>query len=145
LAAVLNEVRLWRHDLRLGLTESLVRSDVDRSIGALRDLKALGVELAIDDFGTGYSSLPHLKRFPIDVLKIDRSFVQDVTQDADSDAIAASIISLSRHLKLKVLAEGVETADQLAYLRAQGCDEMQGCYFSAPLEADKMERFLQIQ
>lgn len=128
--------------LEIELTESLVMADVDHAIGILRDMKALGVQLSIDDFGTGYSSLSYLKRFPIDVLKIDRSFVNDITTDPDDAAIVTSIISLAHSLRLQVIAEGVETAEQLAYLRQNGCDQMQGYFFSPPVTAQEMTRML---
>jgi diguanylate cyclase (GGDEF)-like protein/PAS domain S-box-containing protein len=121
--------------LEIELTESLVMTDVERAIGVLRNLKSLGVKLSIDDFGTGYSSLSYLKRFPIDVLKIDQSFVRDITVDAEDAAIAAAIISLAHSLKLQVIAEGVETEAQLTFLRRHGCDQMQGYYFSRPVPA----------
>ena len=113
--------------------------DVDQAIRILNDLKRLGVTLSIDDFGTGYSSLACLKRFPLDILKIDRSFVADVNADPDDAAIVASIISLAHNLRLKVIAEGVETGEQLAYLRQLGCDQMQGYYFSRPVGFDGIE------
>ena len=133
IAAVLEETGIAPQLLELELTESMMMSDIEHAVGILRRLKALGVHLAIDDFGTGYSSLSYLKRFPIDVLKIDRSFVGDITVDPDDAAIVLSIISLAHSLRLKVLAEGVETEAQLAYLRRHGCDCMQGYYFSRPL------------
>jgi EAL domain-containing protein (putative c-di-GMP-specific phosphodiesterase class I) len=118
-------------------------TDVERAIAILRDLKGLGVDLSIDDFGTGYSSLSYLKRFPIDILKIDQSFVRDITEDADDAAIVMSIISLAHSLRLKVIAEGVETGEQLAYLRAHECDLMQGYYFSKPLSTDLFQALLE--
>jgi diguanylate cyclase (GGDEF)-like protein/PAS domain S-box-containing protein len=128
--------------LEIELTESLFMSDVTPAVDLLHRMKALGVNLSIDDFGTGYSSLSYLSRFPIDVLKIDRSFVADITDDANDAAIVTSIIALAHNLKLSVIAEGVETAAQLDYLRAHGCDEMQGYYFSRPLPADEFEQLL---
>lgn len=128
--------------LELELTESLFMSDVTPAVELLHRMKALGVKLSIDDFGTGYSSFSYLSRFPIDVLKIDRSFVNDITHDANDAAIVASIIALAHNLRLAVIAEGVETAEQLDYLRHQGCDEMQGYYFSRPLPVQEFEQLL---
>jgi diguanylate cyclase (GGDEF)-like protein/PAS domain S-box-containing protein len=128
--------------LEIELTESLFMSDVTPAVELLHRMKSLGVNLSIDDFGTGYSSLSYLSRFPIDVLKIDRSFVADITHDANDAAIVTSIIALAHNLKLAVIAEGVETAEQLDYLRRHGCDEMQGYYFSRPLAADEFEQLL---
>jgi diguanylate cyclase (GGDEF)-like protein/PAS domain S-box-containing protein len=128
--------------LELELTESLFMSEVTPAVDLLHRMKALGVNLSIDDFGTGYSSLSYLSRFPIDVLKIDRSFVADITDDANDAAIVSSIIALAHNLKLSVIAEGVETVEQLDYLRSQGCDEMQGYYFSRPVPADEFEQLL---
>ncbi|MBO9537843.1 EAL domain-containing protein [Herbaspirillum sp.] len=142
IADVLADTGLPPASLELELTESLMMTDVEHAIGILNGLKELGVRLSIDDFGTGYSSLAYLKRFPIDALKIDRSFVRDITIDADDAAITASIISLARHLKLRVIAEGVETDEQLDYLRHYGCDEIQGYLFSPPVPAEKFEQIL---
>ncbi|MFL9927109.1 EAL domain-containing protein [Herbaspirillum lusitanum] len=141
-ADALQDTGLAATSLELELTESLMMTDVEHAIGILRELKTLGVNLSIDDFGTGYSSLAYLKRFPIDVLKIDKSFVRDITSDADDAAITASIISLARHLKLKVIAEGVETDEQLDYLRHYGCDEIQGYLFSPPVPPERFEEIL---
>lgn len=118
--------------LELELTEQAVMEDVEAASRVLHELKALGIGLAIDDFGTGYSSLAQLKRFPLDRLKIDRSFVQDVATDSFDAAITQAIITMAHILKLKVLAEGVETLEQLRFLEAQGCDEAQGYYFQSP-------------
>ncbi|HCY63419.1 MAG TPA: hypothetical protein DHV59_11440 [Oxalobacteraceae bacterium] len=142
IAAILQETGLDAGCLDIELTESLVMHDVGQADGIMRKLKALGVTLSIDDFGTGYSSLSHLKSFPIDVLKVDQSFVRNVTTDPDQAAIARAIITLARSLHLRVIAEGVETADQLAYLRRHHCDEIQGYYFSRPLSAPGFEQLL---
>ena len=119
----------------LELTESLLMKDAQETVRMLASLKASGVRLSVDDFGTGYSSLAYLKRFPLDELKVDRIFVSDVTTDPDGAEITLAIISLARSLKLKVVAEGVETEGQLRFLCAHGCDEMQGYYFSHPMTA----------
>ena len=119
--------------LELEVTESVIMQDTERVTDSLERLKAMGLELAIDDFGTGYSSPSYLKRFPIDRLKIDKSFVQDVTADTDDAAIIAAIIALTRKLGLRTIAEGVETREQLEFLREQGCDEVQGFLLSRPL------------
>ena len=142
LASVLSETGLEPKYLEIELTESLFMSDITPAVDLLHRMKALGVNLSIDDFGTGYSSLSYLSRFPIDVLKIDRSFVADITRDANDEAIVTSIIALAHNLKLAVIAEGVETQEQLDYLRRHGCDEMQGYYFSKPLAADEFEQLL---
>ncbi len=142
ISGALEQAGLAPHSLEIELTESLVMEDVEGAIGILRQLKALGVQISIDDFGTGYSSLSYLKRFPIDVLKIDQSFVRDITLDPDDAAIVTSIISLAHNLKLLVIAEGVETAEQLAYLARHGCSQMQGYYFSEPVAAPAFELLL---
>ncbi len=142
IAEMLMETGLVASHLEIELTESLVMTDVELAIGILRELKDLGVHLSIDDFGTGYSSLSYLKRFPIDILKIDQSFVRDITVDTDDAAITVSIISLAHNLKLEVIAEGVETQEQLAYLRHHGCDVMQGHFFSPAVSARQFEMLL---
>ena len=143
--AVLAETGLPPACLEIELTESLFMSDVTLAVELLHAMKALGINLSIDDFGTGYSSLSYLSRFPIDVLKIDRSFVAEITRDSNDAAIVASIIALAHNLKLAVIAEGVETEEQLDYLRRHGCDEMQGYYFSRPLPAGEFEALLRQQ
>ena len=143
IAAVLQEHAMESQQLEIELTESMVMKDVERAISVLRNLKALGVKLSIDDFGTGYSSLSYLKRFPIDELKIDQSFVQDIAINTDDAAIVLAIISLAHSLRLRVIAEGVETASQLDFLRHHGCDEMQGYHFSRPLPAAELGKLLQ--
>ncbi|HJW57666.1 MAG TPA: EAL domain-containing protein [Burkholderiaceae bacterium] len=143
ITTILQETGLDAQYLEVELTESLVMTEVERAIAILRDLKALGLQISIDDFGTGYSSLSYLKRFPIDVLKIDQSFVRDITTDPDDAAIVMSIISLAHNLRLHVIAEGVETETQLTYLRENSCDQIQGYYFSRPLAADAFRMLLE--
>ena len=141
-AAILAETGLGANYLELELTESVVMADAEAFIHATEQLKGLAITLSIDDFGTGFSSLNYLKRFAIDRLKIDQSFVRDVTHDANSAAIALAIISLAHSLKLAAIAEGVETEAQLSFLRRRDCDEMQGYYFSKPVPAAEFEQFL---
>ena len=128
--------------LELELTESLLMKDMEGTIAKLHKLQKMGVCLSIDDFGTGYSSLNYLKRFPIHTLKIDQSFIRDITIDPHDAAISATIVTLAHNLKLKVIAEGVETAEQLALLREMKCDQMQGYYFSKPIPAEALEALL---
>ena len=133
------------HSLELELTESALMENETNVIAILDQLRAIGIRLAIDDFGTGYSSLAYLKRFPIDVLKIDKKFIDDIPQSNDDMAIATAIIGIAHTLGFKVLAEGVETATQLDFLRQQHCDHYQGYYCSPPLAADKFELLLRQQ
>ncbi|HJW57087.1 MAG TPA: EAL domain-containing protein [Burkholderiaceae bacterium] len=128
--------------LELEITESVVMENPEIAVTILLQLSEMGVSLAIDDFGTGYSSLSYLKRFPIDALKIDQSFVRDITTDSDDAAIAKAVIALAHSMKLKVIAEGVETVEQLDFLRKQQCDQMQGYYLSRPVSAEQFEKLL---
>ncbi|MFD2271577.1 EAL domain-containing protein [Undibacterium arcticum] len=142
IANILAETGLAPHFLELELTESLLMNDVEAAIEILQGLRALHVQMSIDDFGTGYSSLAYLRRFPIDVLKIDRSFVRDMTLDSDDAVIVKSVISLAHNLKLRVVAEGVETQEQLMHLRILECDVMQGYFFSNPVPAETFGQIL---
>jgi EAL domain-containing protein (putative c-di-GMP-specific phosphodiesterase class I) len=119
--------------LELEITESMVILNPERAIRLLGAIKRIGARLAIDDFGTGYSSLAQLKRFPIDTLKVDRSFIRDIPGDADDKAITEAIITMGKTLSLTVVAEGVETAEQEEFLRESACDQIQGYYFSRPI------------
>ena len=131
--------------LELEITESMVMDNPEQAIKTLRQLKSMGIALAIDDFGTGYSSLGYLKRFPIDNIKIDRSFIKDIPRNSDDATITRTIIDMTHNLRLKAVAEGVETAAQLDFLREHGCDEMQGYYFSQPLAEDAFLALVQGQ
>lgn len=131
--------------LELELTERTVMHDADIHLGTLDALHRMGVGLSLDDFGTGYSSLAYLKRFPVGKLKIDRSFIRDLETDADDQAIASTIVSMGRNLRLTVLAEGVETPEQLALLREMHCEMAQGYYFSRPVSAEEMTALLREQ
>ncbi len=130
--------------LCLEITESVLMTDVERSIEVLLGLKALGVCIAVDDFGTGYSSLSYLRRFPVDVVKVDRSFVAGVGRNAADDAIIAAVVNLSHALGLRVIAEGVETPEQLIAVRALGCDHAQGYLWSRPIRADELDPWAQV-
>jgi len=140
---IMKEYRISPEYLDLEVTESMVMANAEHAIKILNQIKDLGVSLSIDDFGTGYSSLSYLKRLPIHTLKIDKEFVRDLTTDPDDEAITATMISMARSLNLKIIAEGVETAEQLAYLLRQGCDEIQGYWLSPPLTAGECFRFIQ--
>lgn len=138
----LGQARLDAGLLELEITESMVMQNPDHAARQLGAMRSMGVHLSLDDFGTGYASLGHLKKFPIDTVKIDRSFVQDLPADPDSVAITRAIIAMAHSLKIAVVAEGVETAGQFDFLREHGCDAIQGYYLSGPLEAADLPAFL---
>ena len=142
-SAVLDSYQLRPDLLELEVTESMLMENVDVTLRTLRQLRELGVKLAIDDFGTGHSSLSYLRRFRVDQLKIDRSFVAEITKSASDAAITTIIILLGRELNLEVVAEGVETAEQARLLREQGCRLLQGYFFGSPVPADELARQLQ--
>jgi len=129
----LKESALDARYLELEITESVLMNNAQTLIEMLRELKRNGVQLAMDDFGTGYSSFSYLKQFPLDVIKIDKSFIDDITVNSDTETIVAAMITMVNRLNLKTVAEGVETRQQLDILRDNGCDEVQGYYFSKPL------------
>lgn len=141
-ALILEETGLPPAYLALEMTESILMYDAEDSALVLKALKTMGIKLSIDDFGTGYSSLSYLKRFPIDTLKIDQSFILDIPADKDSSTIVSAVIGMGRNLRLRVIAEGVETQEQLAFLRAHQCDEGQGFLFSHPLINADLEKYL---
>jgi diguanylate cyclase (GGDEF)-like protein len=141
-ADILDQTGLHPRYLELEITESALLENADNARDTLEELHELGVQLAIDDFGIGYSSLHYLKKFPINTLKMDRTFVKGIIADADDAAIVEAIIGLGHSLRLKVVAEGVETEKQLAYLRDRGCDEVQGFYFSCPIPSDNCAQWL---
>ena len=128
--------------LPIHLTETLLLQNVESTLATVRKLKTMGVRLVIDDFGTGYSSLSYLKRFTVDKLKIDQSFVRDISTDPDDAAIVRAIIQMAKSLRLGIIAEGVETQEQLDFLRNEGCPEIQGNFFSRPLSAENLRAFL---
>jgi EAL domain-containing protein (putative c-di-GMP-specific phosphodiesterase class I) len=139
---ILVETGLRPQSLELELTESVIMANAQQTADKLQAFRDLGVSLAIDDFGTGYSSLAYLKRLPITTLKIDKEFVDDLRQGSDDAAITTTVIAMARALGLNVVAEGVETAEQMAFLRAQECDEIQGYWLSPPLEAHRCHAFI---
>ncbi|MBD0335177.1 MAG: EAL domain-containing protein, partial [Cyanobacteria bacterium Co-bin13] len=140
--AILRESDLQPQTLELEITETAAMRDVDTTIETLQTLRRIGVRISMDDFGTGYSSLSYLKKFPLHGLKIDRAFVRDVAQNAQDRAMVMAIIAMTRGLHLNVVAEGVETQDQLTCLRSMGCAEMQGFLFSHPLPAEEITAYL---
>jgi diguanylate cyclase (GGDEF)-like protein len=141
-AGALHKTGLPPSCLDLEITESVLMQDAEATIKTLQGLKAMGVCVSVDDFGTGYSSLAYLKRFPIDTLKIDKSFMHDVVSDGHNAAIVRTVIALAKSLKLESIAEGVETREQVEFLRAEGCARLQGYYFSRPLAPGKLFEFV---
>ena len=142
IANLVHEEGISSEWLELELTETVALKDPESAVDTMKRLTDLGFSLSIDDFGTGYSSLSLLKKFAVYKLKIDRSFVTDVDHDADDRAIVTAIIQMAHSIGLKTIAEGVETAEQLAFLEAQGCDEVQGYFFRRPLEVKDFEEYL---
>ncbi|MBD2111886.1 MULTISPECIES: EAL domain-containing response regulator [Cyanophyceae] len=139
---ILNQTQLDPNCLELELTETSLMDDIESAIAILGELKAVGIKISLDDFGTGYSSLNYLKRLPLDILKIDRSFINDVFQAPQNATIVTTIIAMARGLKLRVIAEGVETQEQFNFLREQGCQAIQGYLFSPAVPAEQFEAFL---
>ena len=139
---ILQETGVEPHHLEIELTESVIMQNAEFTIDVLSKLQALGIKIAIDDFGTGYSSLSYLKHFPVNTLKIDRCFIQDVTTDRHDATISLAIIDLAHSLALEVVAEGVETAEQIQFLKEHDCDQIQGYFFSPPLPAPEFEKML---
>ena len=141
--AILKDTGLDPRSLELELTEGVLMKHSESTASILKTLRAKGVQVAVDDFGTGYSSLSYLRKFPIDALKIDRSFVRQIITVPDETIIVAAVIGLGRSLKLRVVAEGVETHEQLAFLQAHQCDEAQGYYFSRPVLPRQFAKLLE--
>jgi EAL domain-containing protein (putative c-di-GMP-specific phosphodiesterase class I) len=142
LTLILHESGIDPRALELELTESALMKRVEATAAILRTLKESGVQIAVDDFGTGYSSLSYLRKFPIDSLKIDQSFVRQIGKGSDDAAIVTAVISMARSLKLRVVAEGVETAKELEFLKVHECDEAQGYYFGRPMPAPQFAALL---
>jgi EAL domain-containing protein (putative c-di-GMP-specific phosphodiesterase class I) len=142
-AHALREAGLDPRLLEIEITEGGAMQDVERSVETLTGLRALGVSIAVDDFGTGYSSLSYLKRLPVDRVKLDQSFVRDLTTSSDDAAIASAVIAMAHSLTLEVVAEGVESQEQLAFLRRQGCDAMQGYLVSHPVASQEFVQLLE--
>ena len=143
LQAVLQETGLGPDLLELEITESLMMQKVEATLEMLDAIRRLGIRFSMDDFGTGFSSLSYLKKLPIHIVKIDQSFVRDIATDKNDAAIVAAITAMARQLGLTVIAEGVETKEQLEFIRSHQCDAVQGYYFSKPVSAEKMTVLLE--
>ena len=141
-AEIMRETGVSAQSLTLEVTEGVAMKNVEQNIRMLKELRRLGLSISIDDFGTGYSSFAYLKRFPLNTLKIDRSFIRDITTNVEDREITRAIIAMGQNLHLKVLAEGVETDEQLEILKDSGCDYIQGYYYSRPLDAAQITRLL---
>ena len=141
---IIDETEINPELLELEITESM-SMDIERSLEVLLDLKSLGVRISVDDFGTGYSSLNYLRQLPVDTVKIDKSFINDMTSDANDEAIVATIINMGHNLNLTVIAEGVETEEQLKYLQKLECDEIQGYFYSKPIPPSEFENKFLVQ
>jgi EAL domain-containing protein (putative c-di-GMP-specific phosphodiesterase class I) len=145
LRGILDETGLAPRDLELELTETVLMQDDAFTTDVLRSLKELDVQLALGDFGTGCSSLSHLKRFPIDILKIDRSFVRELATDSHSTSIVSAVIGMGKNLGMQVVAEGVESREQLACLQQLACPQAQGCYFSEPVAPEDFAHLFRLR
>lgn len=139
---ILEDIDMDPSYLELEITETNAMDRVDEKLEKMESLKSMGVRISIDDFGTGYSSLAYFTRFPIDTLKIDRSFINDMLNDENAKTIVTTIINLAKTIKIKIIAEGVETVEQLEYLKQKGCDKIQGYYFSRPVAPDLIREML---
>ena len=139
---VLTETHLNPKNLKLEITEYTAMCEVEKTIDIMRSLSSMGLQISIDDFGTGYSSLSYLKRYPIHTLKMDKSFIDHVADDEEDASFARMVISIAKSLNLDLIAEGVETAEQLEFLRREGCRQIQGYYFSKPLSPDAAFEYL---
>ena len=140
-AKILAEVNLPAHYLELELTEGVGMENPEAAIKVMNALSNLGIRMAIDDFGTGYSSLSYLKKFNVSKLKIDQSFIRDLSIDSEDQAIVIAIIEMANALRIQVIAEGVETAEQMAFLKQHGCNQFQGYHFCRPVDAPAFEAF----
>jgi EAL domain-containing protein (putative c-di-GMP-specific phosphodiesterase class I) len=142
-SGILKEASLDPQSLELELTESVLMKHAESTVSVLKALKNIGVQLAVDDFGTGYSSLSYLRQFPIDSLKVDQSFVHEISSKTEDSVIVSAVISMGNSLNKRVIAEGVETREQLDFLTAAGCEEAQGYYFNRPMVAEQFASLLE--